>query len=189
MFPQTPESTGVSEDIFNRPRQAAQAPYAGFDKRTSAYLIDGFFMMLMVLPIALVMGDSDEPSSAGSLLSLMIGLIYQGFLPTTAWQGTLGKKLLHLKIETLDGQRINNLTSLKRLSLHLILQTVIIVVPGALGLSQPAEALPVMSLALAVLIADFGMALYRPDRRTIHDLIAGTVVRRYAPEGEDETLI
>jgi len=173
----------MSDDIFSAPRSAPQAPYAGFGIRAMAQLVDGLIMSILAEPIRLLFTDSADPGSIGQFIGLLISLIYFGYLPTTGWQGTPGKRLFNLKIETLDGQVINSLTSLKRLSINLVVQIVLVMAPNfdpSAG-DIPPEALAAMVFALLTVGVDGVLIFIRPDRRALHDLIAGTCVRRYTP--------
>ncbi len=177
----------VVDDIFNRPRtMAAPPPYAGFGIRALASLVDSLVLVLVTLPIDLIFGASADPTSAAGFFQLLISLIYQGYLPTTEWRGTLGKKLFNLKIETLDGQRINSLTSLRRLSLFLALQPILVIFPPPQPVTPEtlAAALPAL-ICVMILAADVLLVLVRPDKRAVHDLIAGTCVRAYPARDDD----
>ena len=171
----------MSDDIFSRPHTMMQAPpFAGFGIRAAASLIDGLVMVLITLPIDLILGAPGDPTSASGFFQLMISLVYQGYLPTTAWRGTAGKWLLNLKIETLDGQQINTLTSLRRLSLLLLVQPILVIFPFDPKEAGLLEALPTL-FCLSILVGDVLLVLVREDRRALHDLIAGTCVRQYKP--------
>ncbi len=172
-------------DIFSRPRPSLQAPpFAGFGIRALASLIDGFALVLVAVPLDLIFGASNELASTSGFLQFMISLFYQGYLPTTPLRGTFGKYLLNLKIETLDGQQINTLTSLRRLLLLLTVQPVLLMFPFNPQEPDLWAAIPTL-ICFAILLGDVLLVAIRPDRRALHDLIAGTCVRLYPPKADD----
>ena len=96
-------------------------PYAGFWFRTLAAVIDGVLIqvaaLVLVLPLAFSMGvsmaDSATPESieaAGGAIGFLVAVLVQWLWFTVAesssWQGSLGKKMLGLKVTNEQGGRI-----------------------------------------------------------------------------------
>ena len=122
-------ASGSGEGVVAVYAPAAARPvyYAGFWLRFVAYLLDIVAIWIVALPIYLVLGaalglsmssiarnpDAMAVSSAlgGILLfegCVLIGVwLYYAFLESSAWQGTLGKKVLGLRVTDLDGNRIS----------------------------------------------------------------------------------
>jgi uncharacterized RDD family membrane protein YckC len=118
----------VPAAMVSVPAPAAVSPYGGFWIRVLAKLIDSVVMNIIMVPIALIVflvalasgrGFRDSGSS-GALPVALIGLIllfvilavvavwlYEAFATSSSWQGTLGKKVLRLKVTDLNGQRIS----------------------------------------------------------------------------------
>ena len=101
--------------------QPFQTPtYAGFWYRFLAYLIDSLLMSVVLFPLGLVVGlgigprgvDENTPELAVAnmglnVFSILTGWLYYAFLESSSWQGTVGKKLLGLRVTDLDGNRIS----------------------------------------------------------------------------------
>ena len=100
--------------------QTFQEPtYAGFWIRFLAYFIDTLLMTLVLLPLGVIAGVLIVATGAdqnGSMLafegmfrivSFFIGWLYFGFLESSPWQATLGKKMLGLRVTDLNGGRIS----------------------------------------------------------------------------------
>ena len=95
--------------------------YAGFWFRVLAALIDGILCQiasfLVALPMGFILGvsmaavaDSETIEAMGGLLGAVLGMLVQWLWFTlaesSAWQGSLGKKLLGIKVTDEQGQRI-----------------------------------------------------------------------------------
>jgi uncharacterized RDD family membrane protein YckC len=87
--------------------------------RLLAYLIDFLLLALIFFPLGLGAGmamvatgiqvNSPERSLVNMLingLSIVGGWLYESLLDSSSWQGSVGKKLLGLKVTDLDGYRI-----------------------------------------------------------------------------------
>jgi uncharacterized RDD family membrane protein YckC/Tfp pilus assembly major pilin PilA len=93
------------------------ARYAGFWRRVAASVIDSlvqFVLALIVVVAALFMtGDPDsaENSKSADVLyyvgSWLLGWLYFAWMHSSAWQATLGKRALGIKVVSLDGTRIS----------------------------------------------------------------------------------
>ena len=85
--------------------------YSGALRRLSAFLIDCLVLIALYFTIGCIFSApqlSALPmigfSFFGSLL--LTTWLYYALLESSSWQATAGKKLLGLKVTTLDGQRI-----------------------------------------------------------------------------------
>ena len=101
--------------------QSFQTPmYAGFWLRFAAYLIDSILLGLIFFPLGLglglIMGATGNNQNPELMLGLNGGLnmvsvvvtwLYSSLLESSSWQGTVGKKLIGLRVTDLDGRRIS----------------------------------------------------------------------------------
>ncbi|MBH0167203.1 RDD family protein [Fictibacillus sp. 7GRE50] len=124
---------------------------AGFWIRLGSIIIDGLLLIPLYLLCKLI-GVSDIATeifvnSINFLYYLIIPVIWSGF--------TVGKRVVGIKIVRTDGKKVGISTTLKRYIL--------------------ASLVYVITLGLAFIISAFMVGL-RKDKRSIHDLIAGTQV-------------
>lgn len=140
---------------------------ARFSDRFVAYLIDTVpFMVGAVLSVWLWGGPLARPVTGAALSGL--GAVWMGLAAVWQWAGnmaggTVGKKLLGLRVVTADGSP-----------------------PGAARAALRAGA-----WLLSTPLANFGfwLALFHPRTRTLHDLIAGTYVVEEGPRRSDGALL
>jgi uncharacterized RDD family membrane protein YckC len=94
--------------------------YAGFWIRFLAYLIDSLLLAVVFCPLSFIFGliivaaEADEAAGPTTFANLLINLVsvvgtwlYSSWLESSTWQGTVGKKLLGLKVTDLNGNRIS----------------------------------------------------------------------------------
>ncbi|GGH37156.1 RDD family protein [Paenibacillus segetis] len=124
------------EMIYHNPNP----DYVGFWVRFLAYLID--VVILEVLSWI-------WPFNVG-IISWMIGFVYFTYLPSTPWQGTIGKLIVGAKIVDEEGNRISYLHSIGRY------------------LSSIVSGL--------ILCIGFLMIAFTDQKRGLHDYMAGTYV-------------
>jgi uncharacterized RDD family membrane protein YckC len=101
--------------------QNFQTPnYAGFWMRVGAYILDSLILSVVFVPLGVVIGivmvgsGLDDNSPAMSVInlgsngiSILAGWLYHGFMESSSWQGTIGKKLLGLRVTDMNGNRIS----------------------------------------------------------------------------------
>lgn len=88
--------------------------------RVLASIIDGLIMSLVFFPLGIILGvvmvaaglDENSPlfqflNLGSNGVSLLAGWLYHGFMESSSWQGTVGKKALGLRVTDLDGHRIS----------------------------------------------------------------------------------
>jgi uncharacterized RDD family membrane protein YckC len=124
---------------------------AGFWIRLGSIIIDGLLLIPLYL-LCMLIGVSDIATeifvnSINFLYYLIIPVIWSGF--------TVGKRVVRIKIIRTDGKKVGISTTLKRYIL--------------------ASLVYVLTLGLTFIISAFMVGL-RKDKRSIHDLIAGTQV-------------
>ena len=94
--------------------------YAGFWLRFLAWLIDTLISCAVFFPLGIVIGvvmaaSGWDPNSGDLMLvrlstnglSIVAGWLYYSLCESSSWQGTVGKKVLGLRVTDLDGQRIS----------------------------------------------------------------------------------
>ena len=94
--------------------------YAGFWWRFLAYLIDAVISACVFFPLGLILGvvivaSGEEPSSPPMIaarlglngVSLLVTWLYYALCESSSWQGTVGKKVVGLRVTDLNGNRIS----------------------------------------------------------------------------------
>ena len=96
-----------------------QVDYAGFWWRVLAYIIDGLIIGLIFFPLGMAVGvglvaSGADPNSP-TMPAVNIGLngiqilatwLYYAFCESSAWQGTIGKKVCGLRVTDMSGNRV-----------------------------------------------------------------------------------
>lgn len=155
---------GQLPDSFKIMFQNFQTPaYAGFWMRVLAYIIDSLILSIVFFPLGLVFGmlvaggGSDENSPAmafGNLglnwMSILGGWLYHAFLESSSWQGTIGKKVLGLRVTDMNGNRI--------------------------GFGRATGRYFGMILSGMICLIGFVMVAFTERKKGLHDLMAQTLV-------------
>ena len=94
--------------------------YAGFWFRVLAWFIDTLISCAVFFPLGIAIGlimmaSGSDPNSGDMILvrlstnglSIVAGWLYYSLCESSSWQGTVGKKVLGLRVTDLDGQRIS----------------------------------------------------------------------------------
>jgi len=94
--------------------------YAGFWWRFLAYLIDTMLSACVFFPMGFILGvvivaSGEKPNSPSMIaarlglngFSLLVTWLYAALCESSSWQGTVGKKVLGIRVTDLNGQRIN----------------------------------------------------------------------------------
>lgn len=131
-----------------------RAAYAGFWRRFAAHLIDYVIVLLGTLVllfaailVGLVTDDSQEYFTPLPLISYFL---YCALLESSAWQATIGKRALGLKVMNRRGMRIGFPRAVVRFLAKL--------------------------LSVATLLLGYLLVFVTKRRQALHDLIAGTLV-------------
>lgn len=128
----------------------AQNP-AGFWIRFGALIIDS----IIFIPVLFFFKLLGLSTNAASNLSDLIQFLYNLILPVKWYGYTVGKKAVSIQIIRIDGEPIGFGTTAKRYLLGSLVY--------------------VITLGIGCLVSVF-MVAFRQDKRSIHDLIAGTQV-------------
>jgi uncharacterized RDD family membrane protein YckC len=141
------------------------AAYAGFWRRFAAYAIDYVIVLLgtaVLGAVATIAGLGDD-SARLSLAALVGYFLYCALLERSAWQATVGKRALGLKVTNAAGERI--------------------------GFPRAAARFVAKLLSVLTLCLGFLLILVTQRRQALHDLIAGTVVTHDAKSPQRAWLV
>ena len=146
----------------------AGARYGGFWIRVVAALIDAVIVRLVAAPIAMMFGGlswlggmgSGFPHAGfallgGGITALFViagGWLYEAFLESSSYQATLGKMIFGMKVTDLQGNRISFARATGRHFAKI--------------------------LSGMILLIGFIMVAFTERKQGLHDLLAGTLVRR-----------
>jgi hypothetical protein len=133
--------------------------YAGFWIRAAAYIIDG----IIIYPLNTYILSFMTENSPGRLLIYLIWWGYTAGLNSSTLQGTLGKKVLGLKVVGLDGGRIS--------------------------FAQASGRFFASILSGLILGIGYVMAAFNPKKQALHDQIAGTFVIKNMPSGQEPPVL
>lgn len=170
-----PSFPGEGVDAGETP---ATERYAPWGMRVGGSIIDGLAIVAVTFVIAAIVGfhhlglDPVKRTAAHRrgvatgavafiILNSGLSFAYSVWLLCSKWRATLGMRLLRLRIETTGGGRV----TLARCAGRMAIVTV------ALTLS------PFVLLLAVAMAVDYLWPLWDPKRQTVHDKLAGTVVR------------
>ncbi len=139
-----------------RPAQVGRA-YGGFWRRGIATAIDWALISVVVSLSIGYHGQLATPHSTVKVvvyyaLAVLVVWLYFAALEACAWQATLGKRVVGVRVTTLDGQRI--------------------------GVGRATARLLAKLLSLALLGFGFVVAGVDARKQALHDKLAGTLVVR-----------
>jgi uncharacterized RDD family membrane protein YckC len=152
------------------PQAVSSAGYGGFWIRFVAVIIDAILLGIVLLPARVIIfstiGVRGFPGRPGvwnlgpafaviptlSVLNGGAAWLYEALLTSSPWQATVGKKILNLKITDEAGNRISFARATGR---HFA-----------------------KYLSAMILFIGYIMAAFTDRKRALHDIIAGTLVRK-----------
>ncbi len=147
---------------------AMVSPYAGFWIRVLATIIDRLILGVVLSPLffiyvlpAMIKAsqggfDEDNPhfvfafAPAVWIIAFAVSWAYEAFLTSSEWQGTVGKRVLGLKVTDLNGNRISLARATGRFFAKL--------------------------LSFAICYVGVIMVAFTERKQGLHDIIAGTLV-------------
>lgn len=138
--------------------------YGGFWLRLIAYVIDSILLTVVSTVVGAVFGFligasmvdaplqaiEDTAGAVGGLLGLFITWVYFAAMHSSKWQATLGKKAVGLIVVDKEGNRI--------------------------GFGRATGRLVATFLSYFLLLLGYFMAGWTKRKRSLHDMIAGTLV-------------
>jgi uncharacterized RDD family membrane protein YckC len=137
---------------------------AGFWVRLLAGILDGLIIGIPIGIIAYIATGNWENENISTPLSILYSLL----IPIL-WHGyTVGKRIMNVRIVKVDGSKLGIGAMLMR-----------VIVAGLIY---------VVTLGIAAIVSAFMVGL-RQDKRSLHDLIAGTYVTYNVPGDENDFVI
>jgi uncharacterized RDD family membrane protein YckC len=161
----------------------ADAGYAGWWTRVGAYVLDGLILACVFVGLAAIIGfhnlfdfsnhvvngrrvyTNHAPRShliVWNLVDNVFLLVYATWLLSSRWRATVGMRVASIHIESLDGKPVTLSRAAGR--------SAIVVIASALTLFAP--------VLLVAIIVDLLWPLWDSRNQTLHDRLAGTVVRK-----------
>jgi uncharacterized RDD family membrane protein YckC/Tfp pilus assembly protein PilE len=140
--------------------QAGDEVYGHFGRRFIAWIIDRVVVMLPLMLIIFLPGESSGGKAADYVIFGWYAflVLYYPLMESSPWQGTVGKVAMDLKVVSLEGERIGFFRALWRLFGSLI--------------------------SGIILNIGFLMAAFTEKRQALHDMLAATLVVRRAHDAE-----
>ena len=141
----------------------APVVYAGFWRRASALFIDGLLLLsiycggVLVVLVAHVsfLETPDFFAMSYYCFALCVSVLYNPLLETSAWQGSVGKHLLGLRVTTLDGQKVSFVRALGR---------------------------NLLKMLSGIFFIGYIMAGLTERKQALHDLLSGCLVVKHSSE-------
>lgn len=149
---------------------APPLPYGGFWIRVVASLVDDLIRSAVLIPMCLILvlptvrtmsqHDWEEGDLAPFFAMLFLALalavlgawLYEALLTSSSWQGTVGKRMLSLKVTDLEGNRISFARASGRFFAKI--------------------------LSRMIWHIGFIMVAFTQRKQGLHDFLAGTLVRK-----------
>lgn len=166
-------ATGVAPAMTPVPVVLTQ-PYGGFWIRVLAVMIDGILINCVLWPIMAILSsvgvlgagaisrNAEDPAAALALLAgilfilvpvaFAVSWLYEALLTSSSWQGTIGKRILGLKVVDDAGR------------------------PIGFGRATGRHFAKIVSSMIFGI--GYIMAAFTDKKRALHDMIAGTVVMK-----------
>lgn len=155
--------------------------YGTFFARLAAYMIDTILLVAVWLALVYVLRLSAE----GMVAPLLSGILTSGYFIYChgRWGATAGKKAMSLRVISIDGKPLSMLQSFVRYSPYVAFAAIDMFLPdlpqgeAAKQVKQiPLELRLMITITLCWYSASVVYMLNRRDRRTLHDVLAYTVV-------------
>ena len=137
---------------------------AGFWVRLLANILDSLVIGIPVGTIAYIATGSWENEDFSTPLSILYSIL----IPILWYGYTVGKRIMNVRIVKVDGSKLGIGAMLMR-----------VIVAGLIY---------VVTLGIAAIFSVFMIGL-RQDKRSLHDLIAGTYVTYNAPGDENDLVV
>jgi uncharacterized RDD family membrane protein YckC len=133
-------------------------PYGGFWRRLLAYIIDAIILGIVIGAIdsiAMAILRSGSGASAGatagsSIFAIVVAWLYFALMESSSYQATIGKLALGMRVTDVNGQRISFARATGRWFAKI--------------------------LSSIILYIGFLMIAFTPQKRGLHDYVAGTLV-------------
>ena len=143
--------------------QQYQTPeYATFWHRLAAYLVDWVLAMAIFCPVGFALGalgalagqEAEEINMivqvVTNLVSLVVTWLYYALMESSSWQGTVGKRVIGIKVTDMNGDRISFARATGRYFAKIV--------------------------SSIICLIGFIMAAFTERKQGLHDIMAGTLV-------------
>lgn len=160
--------------------------YSTFLLRLVAYMADSLILAALLVAALFLMGV-DQKSETATAVNVVLTSVFFIYCHKR-WGATPGKMAVALQVVSIDGKPLTYLQSFLRYSPYLVTGCIALYLPGIeTAFDGDASAPPVLAMELRVFLslsfcwyaASVAYMLNRPDRRTLHDILAYTVVIRH----------
>ena len=170
-----------------------KSKYGNFWLRFLALFIDYIVLVLPVLMVfafqrKTVLGDDFEQIQLiiGAITYLLF-LLYGSILESSGWQGSIGKKVLNLKVTNLKGDALSfsealvrNLAKYWTNLITVVIPFVTDIKPSMIGIKDPLASFTGAYMLGGILsflsVIGFLIAAFTPRRQALHDIVAKTAV-------------
>ena len=145
--------------------------FAPLHERFLAFLIDNIIMAFIGAICAVMMQITQHDVGPATLVSFLVGLFYYSYFHSGKWQASPGMRILGLRLAKLGKFRT--------------------IRPSDAAMRYIAMVMPVLPIYTSIIPRDFamtlvfwlgmvwfGLAVFRPDRAAMHDLLSNMRVVR-----------
>ena len=170
LAPAAGAAPAVAPVVTYQPVIAPPSPYGGFWIRVVAFFLDSIILSAVYVPVGLIFlvpsirvahehdWEQGPPVEFLGTLFVVMALfmastwLYEALLTSSTWQGTIGKRMLSLRVTDLEGKRISFARATGRF----------------------------FGKFLSRMIMDIGfiMVAFTERKQGLHDLLAGTLVKK-----------
>jgi len=167
------------------PAAALKSPYGGFWRRVGAFAMDGFVLAIVGQGLGLAFGASFASlGQSGRWIGFLVAALY--VIPAHhLWGQTLGKRVLDLRVQRLEGGRLSVAAASVRylaLAVPWFLNGLFFSAPQWPSALLIAVGVILGSVLFVGILGNLYLLIFnRPSRRLLHDWVAGTVVVRASP--------
>ena len=143
-----------------RKRRGASDDYAGFGTRFAAAFVDGIISGILGAIVGGILGaiggvaglNQEAITGLGNIVGILIGWLYSALQESSEAQATIGKKMMHIRVTDLEGNRIS------------------------FGRATGRHFAKIISAC--ILLIGYIMAAFTEKKQGLHDIMAGTLVVR-----------
>ncbi len=151
--------------------------YAGFWNRFAAFFFDYLILLVPLWIVSFVFSLMGAAMAiVGAFAIYILIWLYEAFLLSSSMQATVGKLILGVQVRDLDGNGISFLRATGRFWSKFIGPVAGGILIGIGTFIGGVFAFLMLLIGFIVMLAPFVIAAFNPQRRALHDLIAGTIV-------------
>lgn len=147
---------------YQMPGMAPTMQYASVGIRFVAILLDGLIVGIPLVIVEAILGIFGSPIAA--VISAIAYFLYEGLLLASQNGQTVGKKIMSIRVVSVDGQPLTMNKTFTRAGVKAVL--------SVLGSIKP----PITSVLGILSLLDYLWPLWDANKQTWHDKAAGTYV-------------